>query len=63
VAAGALVELGDARAVEPLITTLRGSIGSVRRAAAWALKKISGKELQDAEAGETWWQAEKKNKP
>jgi len=40
-AAGALGELGDARAVQPLVEALKDEDWNVREKAAWALRRIT----------------------
>ncbi len=44
-AAGALGELGDLRAVEPLNEALKDKNSSVQERVVWALEKIRGEEL------------------
>jgi HEAT repeat protein len=58
--AWALGELKDRRAVKPLIDAMGHEVRDVRRNAAWALKKITGKDFgEDPAKWQEWWQAQK----
>ncbi|MFB0566676.1 MAG: HEAT repeat domain-containing protein [Candidatus Aminicenantaceae bacterium] len=56
----ALGELGDPRAVEPLITALKDEESSIRRDAADSLKNITGEDFgEDQEKWQKWWKENK----
>ena len=58
--AWALGEIKDRRAVKPLIDALGDEIRDVRRNAAWALKKITGKDFgEDPAQWQKWWEGKK----
>ena len=58
--AWALGELKDRRAVKPLIDAMGHEVRDVRRNAAWALKKITGKDFgEDPAKWQKWWEKNK----
>jgi HEAT repeat protein len=58
--AWALGEYKDRRAVKPLIDAMGHEVRDVRRNAAWALKKITGKDFgEDPAKWQEWWEGKK----
>jgi hypothetical protein len=62
VAAIALGKIGDHRAVEPLIAALKYKDANVRKSAAEALGKVTGKYFGEEPAKWQAWWAESKNR-
>ena len=63
-AAGALCEINDRRAVDPLIAALKDAEGHVRGWAGCALRDITGQSIvgDDPHKWEKWWRDNKDSK-